>query len=228
MKKHHLHYTLIEVLVAVAVLALMMSFLFQFTAGAQRIWNASNANTDITGNADAIFALLDEDLSQMVVDGAAGMPFTGAVTLSAATPDFGFYAISARRGGHTAGTLNEVGSLIYVQYHYDSSAQCLYRVQRSAEDGHIYATTGTKGNSEPVTGATTFAATDYSDDTLVAEGVEEFAVTVHPNGTTDKVPQILRVQVRLNRTAAQVSQRQSDADAHFEHLFSKVYFPCMN
>ena len=220
MKKHHFHYTLIEVLVAVAVLALMMSFLFQFTSGAQRIWTATNANTDITSNADAIFALLDEDLTQMIVDADAGMSYTNS------GGDFGFYAISGRRGGVKAGggdSVNEIGSLVYVQYHYDSADSLLYRVQKSAADNDLYSNTD---NTELKTGVTTFANTDYTADTLVAEGVTAFTVTPHPNAM-DVMPQILHVQVTLDRTAGQISELKSDTNTNFEHVFSKVYFPGM-
>lgn len=225
MKKHHLHYTLIEVLVAVAVLALMMSFLFQFTAGAQRIWSASNANTGITANADVLFALLDEDLMQMLVDDEEGMSYTGSVSGDGTDADFGFFAISGRKGGVKAGggdSANEVGSLIYVQYHYDSGEKCLYRVQKSAADNSIYSDSD---NTAPLGNVTTFDTDDYTDATLVAEGVEKFMVTAKPNnGNT--LPQILRVQVTLNRTTVS-EDRKSDKEAKFEQVFSKVYFPGM-
>ena len=223
MKKHHLHYTLIEVLVAVAVLALMMSFLFQFTAGAQRIWSATNANTDISTNADILFTLMDEDLTQMIVDGAEGMPFTGAVSATTADANFDFYAISNRKGGVESSN-NKIGSLIFVRYHYvaptSSSDGRIYRVQKSAEDDAIYGA----DNSAPSPNITD---ADYTEDALVAEGVTSFGVSVWPDGTTDTLPQILRVEVTLDRLKSQISERKSDNDANFAHVFSKVYFPGM-
>ena len=47
MNKSRHNFTLLEILVAVAVLVIMMSFLFQFVISAQRVWAASTARTAI-------------------------------------------------------------------------------------------------------------------------------------------------------------------------------------
>ena len=107
----------------------------------------------------------------MIVDGDEGMSYTGSVN----NTDFGFYAISAHAGGPSVPTDNDVGSLVYVKYHYDSGTQCLYRVQNSAADNLIYTTSGPKGNSEPTADATTFDS--YPNSSLVAEGVVGFKIT---------------------------------------------------
>ena len=68
MKKMHNHpYTLLEVLVAVAVLVIMMGFLFQFAGGAQKLWSSSTARSEMSAKADAIFNLIGEDLENMYV-----------------------------------------------------------------------------------------------------------------------------------------------------------------
>ncbi len=60
-------FTLVEVLVAVAVLVIMMAFIFQYTASAQRLWAANTARTEMSAQADALFSLLDQDLENMYV-----------------------------------------------------------------------------------------------------------------------------------------------------------------
>ena len=68
MKQIHNHpYTLLEVLVAVAVLLIMMGFLFQFAGGAQKLWASSTARSEMSAKADAIFNLIGEDLENMYV-----------------------------------------------------------------------------------------------------------------------------------------------------------------
>ena len=59
------NFTLIEILVAVAVLVIMMGF--QFTGGAQRVWSANTARTEMSAQADAIFSLIREDLEHIYI-----------------------------------------------------------------------------------------------------------------------------------------------------------------
>lgn len=60
-------FTLIEVLVAVAVLVIMMGFIFQFTGSAQKLWASNTGRTEMSAQADAVFSLLQEDLEHMYV-----------------------------------------------------------------------------------------------------------------------------------------------------------------
>ena len=205
--KRQTHYTLIEVLVAIAVLALMMSFIFQFTSGAQRVWRASNENMDVSSNADVIFSLLDEDLGQMQVDAERGL----AYNINASAHSFGFYTISSRGGA--AATDPQVGSLLYVRYQFDSTNHKLHRVQANAEDGGaLYAA---DNNTEPVASVT---LPDNDDDHLVADGVQGFEVTCTPNDTA-KLPNLIRVKVTLDRVAKAESDK---GDA--KRVFSRVFF----
>ena len=58
-------FTLIEVLVAVAVLVIMMGFIFQFTGSAQKLWASNTGRTEMSAQADAVFSLLQEDLEHL-------------------------------------------------------------------------------------------------------------------------------------------------------------------
>lgn len=66
MKQFRHNFTLLEILVAVAVLVIMMGFLFQFVISAQRVWAASTARTYMADQANIIFQLMAEDFSQMI------------------------------------------------------------------------------------------------------------------------------------------------------------------
>ena len=188
--KHTFHYTLIEVLVAIAVLVLMMSFLFQFTGSAQRIWSASNASMDVASSSDAILALLDEDLAQMTVDGDAGLAYEKTAA------EFSFYTVS--------NTAN--GALIKVCYKYNSANKELYRFQEDV-------TYDPADNKEPKT--VTFPA--ESDDYLVAEGVEEFVVAAYPADTT-KLPNFISVKLTIKQ-ANQSASDMSDSKRVFSRVF---------
>ena len=59
------HFTLVELMVAMGVLVIMMGFLFQFTIGAQRIWNASSKQTTAFSSAQVLMDVLNDDLMNM-------------------------------------------------------------------------------------------------------------------------------------------------------------------
>ena len=72
-----IHYTLVEIMVAMAILLLMMGFLFQFTIGAQRIWSASSRATSVFDTAQVIFQVLEQDIANAVTSDEPGrsLPF---------------------------------------------------------------------------------------------------------------------------------------------------------
>ena len=188
--KHTFHYTLIEVLVAVAVLALMMSFLFQFTGSAQRIWRASSASMDIASSSDTVFALLDEDLSQMVVDADAGLKYENAGGA------FTFYTVSNAAAG----------ALVKVCYKYNSTDKTLFRFQEDVTYDSV-------DNLEPKT--VTFPA--EADDYLVAEGIEGFVVTAYPADPV-KLPNYIHVKLTLVQTNKSESDNSKD-ECVFSRVF---------
>lgn len=60
-------YTLVEILVAMAILVIMMGFLFQFVIGAQRIWSASARTASVFDQAQLVLELLENDLQYALV-----------------------------------------------------------------------------------------------------------------------------------------------------------------
>ena len=74
MKQFRHNFTLLEILVAVAVLVIMMGFLFQFVISAQRVWAASTARTYLADQANIVFQLMSEDFDQMITITAEDNP----------------------------------------------------------------------------------------------------------------------------------------------------------
>lgn len=70
-------FTLVEIMVALAVLLLMMYFLLTFVNGAQRIFTETNRQNTLFNDAQAVTALMDNDLKNMVCSYTAEniMPF---------------------------------------------------------------------------------------------------------------------------------------------------------
>ncbi len=71
MKQFRHNFTLLEILVAVAVLVIMMGFLSQFVISAQRVWASSTARTQLADQANTVFQLLGEDFNQMITINAS-------------------------------------------------------------------------------------------------------------------------------------------------------------
>ena len=69
MTMHHSShpFTLLELMVAAAVLVIMMSFIFQFTTSAQKLWKSNTGRTEVSAAMDVVFTLINEDLENMYV-----------------------------------------------------------------------------------------------------------------------------------------------------------------
>lgn len=59
------HFTLLEILVAIAVLVVMMGFIFQFINSALKIWSASKSTSEIFDQAQLVFDMLEHDLQNL-------------------------------------------------------------------------------------------------------------------------------------------------------------------
>ncbi|MGN0879062.1 MAG: PilW family protein [Oligosphaeraceae bacterium] len=58
-------FTLVEIMVAVGMLMLIMSFLFQFVLGSQRLWSASNHTGLVFDNAQLVMDMLGQDVRNL-------------------------------------------------------------------------------------------------------------------------------------------------------------------
>ena len=58
-------FTLVEIMVAVGMLMLIMSFLFQFVLGSQRLWSASSHTGQVFDNAQLVMDMLGQDVRNL-------------------------------------------------------------------------------------------------------------------------------------------------------------------
>lgn len=130
------HFTLVELMVAMGVLVIMMGFLFQFTIGAQRIWNASSKQTVAFSSAHVLLDILNDDLQNMRYSKEDGetMPFylhkdsSDNVIMgffSDFVPSTGILD-SDPSDGVTTADLSQVGTYLVV-YYFDKSAKTIHR-----------------------------------------------------------------------------------------------------
>ena len=65
-------FTLVELMVAMAILVIMMGFLFEFVIGAQRIWSASSRKTSLFETAQIVFSLFEQDFQNAIITDEPG------------------------------------------------------------------------------------------------------------------------------------------------------------
>lgn len=123
-------YTLVELLVAVAILVLMMGFLFEFIIGAQRIWSASEKKANAFDTAQVALDVIETDLHNMRYLDEAGRRLPFYIKKNDNVTVLAFYAdyTSSNPG---AGSLN-VGTYPVIYYYTNNS---LYRI---ALDGNVH------------------------------------------------------------------------------------------
>ena len=65
-------FTLVEIMVTMAILVVMMSFLFQYVIGAQRIFTSSNRQAVLFDDAQIVLGLMENDLQNMIISNEPG------------------------------------------------------------------------------------------------------------------------------------------------------------
>ena len=129
MKHFRNNFTLLEILVAVAVLVIMMSFLFQFVVSAQRVWAAASARTYLADQANAVFQLMGEDLGQIVTVKEEDDPDSVAGWHCTPDPKVTHPGNLTRLCFFVEDRDDANGALYGVMYYYDAAAQKLYRIR---------------------------------------------------------------------------------------------------
>jgi len=126
------HFTLVEIMIAMAVLIIMMGFLFRFIISAQRLWSASNDNDIIFEQAQLCFSFIEKDLKAAIVQKEESNPgrqilyYVNEDDLDGATPATLIFLIA--QTGNKPATLNATNGsdALPVVYYLDDDNN-LYR-----------------------------------------------------------------------------------------------------
>ncbi|MBR6470547.1 MAG: hypothetical protein IKS83_02000 [Victivallales bacterium] len=221
--KHFRHnFTLLEILVAVAVLVIMMGFLFQFVISAQRVWAASAARTYMADQADAVFHLMDEDFQQIVVipededmDSIMGWHCDPPPKANLNSMDS-----LSQLCLFVTDQDDDDGAIYGVMYYYDSTGKKLYR-QRTAA-----AVWSKVGETDAPADAAAFglpAETISDEDYLVAENVTEFKVQAPGDADNTALPKFIRVTMTV-QVPEELSNGTSKDGSTMNRTFSRVFF----
>jgi len=219
------HFTLVEVLAAMAVLLVLMALVFSFFAAAQKAWTATDTNTRIYENARVAFTLISEDLQSTLASNEPGreIPFylgtANGKTPPAANEVFCAFVTAVRPGQDAKARLCEIA---YV-WGSDGSLQ---RWRTSDYTG-----TGTYPNANwDFFGKTdhSWVSTSDSSSTLI-EGVESVRFDVFTRsgavaaGTTlTELPNAVRITMTLfDPRLKDLPQAERDKT---KRVFSKLIF----
>lgn len=242
MNKSRHNFTLLEILVAVAVLVIMMSFLFQFVISAQRVWAASTARTYMADQANAVFQVMAEDFNQMVTVKEDENPDAEMGWLCDPSPKdlnpgnlkqlFFFASDRDEADGAYYGVM-----YYYEPYDKDHSDKTgkLYRIRTakpawkkvgvpnaSTPDSYVFF-----GFPENTIG-NIVADPDYdgeTDDYVVAENITEFIVQASGESKNTTLPRFIRVtmKVQIPDDLANVAPNEQQKK-RMERTFSRVFF----
>lgn len=158
-------FTLIEVLTAITIAVLILGSITYIFAQASRTFAGAQARVQIYQQTRAVFDLLERDLEaartiDLNGDGTRDRYFVGTAT----TLQFVSATGSAGAADRPAGVAYD-GEIVEVLYHFDSTANKLYRAVRMAGTYKPTAAGWLAGLTPPI------PASDAGPDTLLVEGV---------------------------------------------------------
>lgn len=187
-------YTLVEILVALAILTVMMYFLFQFIIGAQKIWTASHRTASIFEQTQLFFYLFENDLKSALLQAETDHPGRGMLGYLDNTP-----ANQLKKFGLITQFANppiDVG--VYpVVYAYDPLERVIRR--KMLDDPSTLAWTFF-GSPDPSAWISFYESVPLTSDDILAEGVSQITLEVAGlAGTTtfDTLPATVKLTLTL-------------------------------
>lgn len=176
-------FTLVELLAAMAVLVIVMGFMFNFLSNAQRTWSMMETNTRVYENARAALGLITRDLQGAIASDTDSreIPFFVGKTSPAASDSLLAF-VTAQEPESSART--RLCEIHYCQQSYRLTRAAAFDRNSSGEDsdwdffGDLHDDDSSPGNSVP----------DWVDSRanrhVVIRGVENITFTCyHPGGT---------------------------------------------
>lgn len=241
-------FTLVELLVGMAILLLMMGFLFQFVSGAQRIWLGSSRQAALYDQAQMFFSFLEEDLHGMLFKNETewpgqGVPFYLDATAAHTLNSLFFISRQSAELGSPPNNI-EYCEAYPVIYSYDSPSKRVYRcvVNEAVSATPVLSPWDFYGPAaDPVqvqtrvtdliNAAMALSRTEADGKILFLEGVNNLLVRVALNATTHQ-PQAVWVTLTLYDAQAVKTLQENNAPAEriaaaiteSTRIFNKVIF----
>jgi len=224
-------FSLVELMVAVAILIIMMGFLFQFTIGAQRIWSASNANATSFEDANIVFQFLEEDLKNIIfkdeeTNQNRGIPlFFGK---SSGNVIFAFMTSTRPNSQKNHSDADNTGAY-YVVYYYNATAKQLSRLIWDSTVNSInpFFFIGTKAsdfNETTLNGDLLALIANSPNNEILCKNVEVFDIHISPTDQTQGFADKQLAAVKVSFVLQVESTGDTVTQAENRRGFSKLIF----
>lgn len=204
-------FTLLEIMVAMAILLILMAFLFQFMTAATKAWRMSESNSRIQEQAGVILELLAKDLQNAVVSQSFGREIP-----------FNYGDINTTRLGMVSATDIKNSELAEITYWLDTTDPLNHQLKRCYIRSHnLVATPNPKWNFFGNLDGTCFNDDVTQTTETIANGVEECTITFEPqlNGNMNILPKIAIIKVTLKDAKLPIERQPKT-----RRTFSKVIF----
>ncbi|MBR4673998.1 MAG: type II secretion system protein [Victivallales bacterium] len=196
-------FTLVELMVAMAVLVIMMGFLFQFIISAQRLWSSSNSDTAIHTQAQIVFSMFETDLQNAIVRNDSGYAIPYLVTADA--EDSAHYPIGmhhnrvyccflAQTSDLTGDAADMGASLIayvFIRTNGDTPVYKLYRL--ILDDDFDYVNVEASDLYNKINDK--ISSIDNNSQNILAENVVDCNIQIRNTSATEATPKVARMTI---------------------------------
>ncbi|NMA42136.1 MAG: prepilin-type N-terminal cleavage/methylation domain-containing protein [Oligosphaeraceae bacterium] len=230
------HYTLIELMIAMAILVIMMGFLFQFVNSAQRLWSASSGTEDSFDRAHLCFDYLERDFIGAIMQDEESNPGKGIGFImdtneyeaTAASPNFIFLLGLVSQVDSNNATDTTGGSAAFPIIYFlkkitnpvnSSVSFSLYRLIIDSTMAGL-APFGFYGDSTAFYSQvnSSMASLPADNSRLLCENIASIKLGVHPSSMSSgsKLPELVKINLNLFDTGVKDSSQPNT------RTFSKV------
>jgi competence protein ComGF len=222
------HFTLLEILVAIAVLVVMMGFIFQFINSALKIWSASNSTMSLFDTAQIVFDVLEADVQNALITDEPGREIPVYLKKHGKDLYFGLLSNFSSTQNQENSLEAKVGTYPVLYLHIDDK-DLLYRCAIDMSEVEM-AEDEKKVPQWFLFGMDTSVAdffrnlikedgSPFKDDLdrffdVIAEGVDKIQIEILPDvsGYSTDVPKVVKVSLTLYDAAAIQQLQSGDAD----------------
>ena len=198
-------FTLVEIMVAMAVLVIMMGFLFQFIISAQRLWSSSNSDTAIHTQAQIVFSMFETDLQNAIVKDDSGYSIPYLVTAEAEnSADYPIgmhhrrvYCCFLTQTSDLSGDDADIGASLvaYIFVRANDSGEPVYKLYRLMPPKSDNKYNFLNADASSLFDSSILSDLDNSSQNLLAENVVDFNIQIRNSSSTEAIPKVARITI---------------------------------
>ena len=221
-KHKNKRFTLVEVMVSLAILVIMMGFLFEFVIGAQKVWSANRRMAKLFSNAQIVFKWLEQDANNAVYQSDEKYPgrqisFLINFASDSDSKSLVFMVVAEKPLSPSASTVQYFTPLLY---YIESDGNGLKKLYREELWNFLYL--GKDSDAVPSPSA--------ADADVLIDGIVKIKIT--PDVPSPAMPSALKIEITLCDYDKIVQLKADDAPPNIittaiedtSRTFSKIIF----